>query len=135
MTEQSAYPRIDEAVLIDYAVGILRRFGAGADDARITAEVLAASDVRGIESHGVARMEQYVKMIEAGMLDPTAQPVIVRQSGATALVDAQNGLGQVAGVFAMRLAIGKARVADVGGGFGFSLQPLWDRGLLSDDGP
>src|SRR6185312_16976624 len=114
MTEQSAYPRIDEAVLIDYAVGILRRLGTSDDDARVTAEVLAASDVRGIESHGVARMEQYVKMIEAGMLDPTAQPVIVRQSGATALVDAQNGLGQVAGVFAMRLAIEKARVADVG---------------------
>jgi L-2-hydroxycarboxylate dehydrogenase (NAD+) len=114
MTEQSAYPRIDETVLIDYAVGILRRLGTSVEDAQVTAVVLAASDLRGIESHGVARMEQYVKMIEAGMLDPTAQPVIVRQSGATALVDAQNGLGQVAGVFAMRLAIEKARVADVG---------------------
>ncbi len=114
MTEQSAYPRIDEAVLIDYTAAILRVLGAGPADARVTAEVLAASDVRGIESHGVARLEQYVKMIQEGMLDPAAQPVIVRQSGSTALVDGQNGLGQVAGVFAMHLAIEKAKVADVG---------------------
>ena len=114
MTEQPDYPRIDEAILIDYTASIVAHLGASVADAHTTAEVLAASDVRGIESHGVARLEQYVKMIQAGMLDPTAQPVITRQSGATALVDARNGLGQPAGVFAMRLAIEKARVADVG---------------------
>ena len=79
-----------------------------------TATVLAASDVRGIESHGVARLELYVAAIEAGVIDPAAQPETVRQSGATALVDAHNGLGQVAGVYAMELAIAKAKVADIG---------------------
>ena len=108
------YPRIAEADLKDYTVAILGARGVGADDARTTAEVLVSSDIRGIESHGVARLEQYVAGIEAGVLDPRAQPTIVRQGAATALVDARNGLGHVAGVFAMKLAIEKAQVADIG---------------------
>jgi LDH2 family malate/lactate/ureidoglycolate dehydrogenase len=75
---------------------------------------LVASDLRGIESHGVARLEQYVAAIDAGVLDPRATPEIVQQGAVTALVDAHNGLGHVAGVFAMRLAIAKAQSADVG---------------------
>jgi LDH2 family malate/lactate/ureidoglycolate dehydrogenase len=86
----------------------------GADDARISARILIASDSRGIESHGVARLPQYVKLIDAGMVNPTARPVVERESASTALVDARNGMGQVAGDFAMRLAIVKARAADVG---------------------
>jgi LDH2 family malate/lactate/ureidoglycolate dehydrogenase len=109
-----AYPRVDEAALTAFTAAIVEHAGVRAAAARITAEVLVASDVRGIESHGVARLEQYIAMIEAGVMDPAAQPEIVRQSAATALVDAHNGLGQVAGVFAMRLAIEKACTADVG---------------------
>jgi LDH2 family malate/lactate/ureidoglycolate dehydrogenase len=114
MFAQDGYPRIAEEDLIAYAAAIFRGHEVRPEDARTAAEVLVASDMRGIESHGVARLEQYVKAIDAGVLDPQAQPEIVRQSGATALVDAHNGLGHVAGVYAMRLAIEKARVADVG---------------------
>jgi len=114
MNPADAYVRIDEADLIAYTAAIVANAGASAGDARTTAEVLVASDVRGIESHGVARLEQYIAMIAAGVMDPKGQPEIVRQSGATALIDAHNGLGQVAGAFAMGLAIEKARVADVG---------------------
>ncbi len=114
MTEQGAYPRIDEAALNGYAAAIFSGHGVPRDDARVAAEVLVASDLRGIESHGVARLEQYVAMIQAGTMDPAAQPETIRESAATALIDAHNGLGQVAGVAAMRLAIAKARTADVG---------------------
>jgi LDH2 family malate/lactate/ureidoglycolate dehydrogenase len=114
MFAQDSYPRIAERDLIAYAAAIFQGHGVRADDARTAAEVLVASDIRGIESHGVARLEQYVKAIDAGVLDPHAQPEIVRQSAATALVDAHNGLGHVAGVYAMRLAIAKAQSADVG---------------------
>lgn len=114
MFAQDGYPRITEEDLIAYAVAIFQAHRVRPEDARTAAEVLVASDLRGIESHGVARLEQYVKAIDAGVLDPEAQPEIVRQSAATALVDAHNGLGHVAGVHAMRLAIAKAQVADVG---------------------
>lgn len=114
MNPPESYPRIDEEALIAYTAAVIAHAGAPLADARTTAAVLVASDVRGIESHGVARLEQYIAMIDAGVLDPAAQPEVVRQSAATALVDAHNGLGQVAGVFAMRLAIEKARATDVG---------------------
>src|SRR5437879_5130450 len=114
MFAQDAYPRIDEETLKTHTAAIVRHAGASAEDARTTAEVLVASDIRGIESHGVARLEQYIASIHAGVLDPKAQPEIIRQSAATALVDAHNGLGQVTGVYAMSLAIEKAKHADVG---------------------
>ena len=114
MNEPVSYPRIAEAALIRYTAAILEGRGTAPGDAQTTATVLAASDVRGIESHGVARLEQYVAAIDAGIIDPAAQPETIRQSGATALVDAHNGLGQVAGVYAMELAIAKAKVADIG---------------------
>src|SRR5579875_2727965 len=92
MNQDQRYPRVDESDLIRYTAAIVEHRGASPDDARTTAEVLVASDVRGIESHGVARLEQYVAAIEAGILDPRAGPEIVRQTLATALIDAHNGL-------------------------------------------
>ena len=108
------YSRIDEGSLRAYAAAIL--CGAGMTDERalIAAGVLVMSDARGIESHGVARLPQYVKLIDAGVLDPAASPVIERETNSTALVDARNGMGQVAGDYAMRLAIAKAHRCDVG---------------------
>lgn len=114
MFENTGYPRIAEDDLKRYTAAILEQRGASGAAARTTAEVLVASDIRGIESHGVARLEQYIAAIDAGVLDPAAEPEIVRQGAATALVDAHNGLGQAAGVFAMALAIEKARRTEVG---------------------
>src|SRR5581483_4404422 len=108
------YARVDEGALCDYTAAILRAAGMGEEGARIAATVLVRSDARGIESHGVARLPQYVKLIDAGVLDPAAAPVVERESAGTALIDGRNGMGQVAGDFAMRLAIAKARVHDVG---------------------
>lgn len=114
MNDTGWYPRVPEAQLQEFTASILRYHGASVEAAQLTAEVLVSSDVRGIESHGVARLEQYVAAIVAGVLDPTASPEIVRESATTALVHAHNGLGQAAGVFAMRLAIAKAHHTDVG---------------------
>ncbi len=108
------YARVDEATLRGYTAAILRGAGMSADDAGVAAAVLTTSDARGIESHGVARLPQYVKLIDAGVLDPAAVPTIERESAVTALVDGRNGMGQVAGDVAMRLAIVKARDHDVG---------------------
>ncbi len=108
------YARVDERALRDYTAAILRGAGMTTDGAGVAAAILTTSDARGIESHGVARLPQYVKLIDAGVLDPAAAPTIERESAATALVDGRNGMGQVAGDVAMRLAIAKARDHDVG---------------------
>ena len=109
----SDYARVDESVLREYTAAILRGAGMTEEGARIAASVLVMSDARGIESHGVARLPQYVKLIDAGVLDPAAEPEVERESASTALVNGHNGMGQVAGDYAMRLAIAKARAHDV----------------------
>jgi len=106
--------RVDADELRGYAAAVLRAAGMDADGAAVTARVLVAADMRGVESHGVARLPQYITLIEAGAVDPTAKPVVERDRPTTALLDARNGMGQVASDAAMRLAIRKAQEHDVG---------------------
>jgi len=106
--------RISAEALAAFTAHILCACGVGDADAATVAAVLVASDVRGISSHGVARLDYYVAMIEAGTIDPRAQPVLARQSASTAILDASNGLGQPVGVQAMTLAMEKAAAHDVG---------------------
>lgn len=86
--------------------------GTPADIAADVAEVLVAADVRGIASHGTARLEQYVKLIDAKVVDPAARPVVVRSRASLTLFDAANGWGHHAGRVAMDRAI--AAAADTG---------------------
>jgi len=108
------YLLVNEDDLDRYTAAILRGAGMTAQGAAVAARVLVTSDARGIESHGVARLPQYVALIDAGVLDPAAAPTVERESASTALVDGHNGMGQVAAMEAMRLAIAKAHAHDVG---------------------
>ena len=109
----SEYARVHESVLREYTAAILRGAGMTDEGARTAATVLVMSDARGIESHGVARLPQYVKLIDAGVLDPAAEPEVERESASTALVNGHNGMGQVAGDYAMHLAIARARTHEI----------------------
>jgi LDH2 family malate/lactate/ureidoglycolate dehydrogenase len=106
--------RVAERDLHAFVARVLRYLGVREADADTTAAVLVASDVRGIASHGVARLDYYTALIERGGADPRAEPTIVRESATTAVLDARNGLGQPAGVRAMSLAIEKAAAHDLG---------------------
>ena len=75
------------------------------------AEVLLASDLRGIASHGTARMPQYVKLVQAGVMDPAARPVRERGRPAFARFDARNGWGHHAGRVATDDAIDRAAIS------------------------
>ena len=79
-------------------------------DARIVTDHLVQSNLYGHDSHGVVRMEQYWHAVrEEGVVDPQAVPEIVRDNPCTAVVDANNGFGQVGAVFATKLLIEKAK--------------------------
>jgi L-2-hydroxycarboxylate dehydrogenase (NAD+) len=64
------------------------------------ADVLAAADLRGIDSHGVARLRTYFDMLSLGRINPRPKPHIVRETPSTATVDGDNGLGLVVGPWA-----------------------------------
>ncbi|TWW75794.1 hypothetical protein D4764_13G0004560 [Takifugu flavidus] len=82
--------------------------------ARSLAEVLVEGDHRGHYSHGLNRMDMYVKDIESGICAKDGEPVVEKESAATALVDGKNLLGPVVGNFCMDLAIKKAKEAGIG---------------------
>lgn len=71
-------------------------------------------DVRGHFSHGMNRIDMYLKAIESGKCDPKALPKVLKETPSTASVDANNGLGCHIGKFCMEKAIEKALVTGVG---------------------
>ncbi|XP_070827848.1 uncharacterized oxidoreductase YjmC-like [Chaetodon trifascialis] len=82
--------------------------------ARSLAEVLVEGDYRGHYSHGLNRMDMYVKDIQSGICAKDGEPVVEKESPATALVNGENLLGPVVGNFCMNLAIKKAKEVGVG---------------------
>ncbi|MFH0799497.1 MAG: Ldh family oxidoreductase [Pseudomonadota bacterium] len=113
MVEQDVVVDVDE--LKSFVRNILVKIGVPNDDAMIVADNLVAADLRGIPSHGVARFERYVKGIRDGLIGPVTTLTTVVETAATATLDANDGLGQVAGKAAMELAIRKA--GESGAGF------------------
>lgn len=69
--------------------------GVAAEDAASFAEVLVDADLHGVSTHGVSRLNIYLKRIDAGLIDPHAALKVDRRTGAILALDAGNGLGQV----------------------------------------
>jgi len=104
------YRTTSEAKLRSMVIRTLEKVEVPTPDAETVADVLVAADLRGIESHGVARLESYyVSRIRKGTLDPKATRTVVRETDTTVLLDAGNGLGHPAGKQAMEMVIAKAR--------------------------
>jgi LDH2 family malate/lactate/ureidoglycolate dehydrogenase len=99
-----------------FLVAIFEHYGVSHADAVAEAESLVRADEMGIDSHGVAHImaNAYIPGLRSGEVDAKAQPEVVRQTAATALMDAHGGLGGVATTRAMELAIEKARSTGAG---------------------
>ena len=92
---------------------IFERCGMAEDDAAIVADQLVKADLRGIHSHGVIRVPLYAGKLTKGGVNPRGRPRVIKDASAALVVDGDNSMGQVAGVFAMRQAIERARVTNV----------------------
>src|SRR6266851_5588597 len=106
---------VSEAALRRTVTQIFEKLGVTPDDSAEGADVLTMTDLRGVETHGVSNMLRvYVRDYKAGKLDPRPGWQVVRQSPATAVIDAERRLGIMVGPKAMRLAIEMARAVGVG---------------------
>ncbi|PWU25389.1 MAG: malate dehydrogenase [Candidatus Rokuibacteriota bacterium] len=106
---------VAEAALRRTVTQIFEKVGVTPDDAAVAADVLTMTDLRGVETHGVSNMlRMYVRDYKAGKLDARPGWQVVRESPATAVIDAERRLGVIVGPKAMRLAIDKARNVGVG---------------------
>jgi len=87
---------VEPAELARFASQVLQTQGMRAEDAAQVAEVLMWADLRGVSSHGVSRLPQYIGFIERGDLDPRATPRMRMTKGAAFVLDAAHAAGPVA---------------------------------------
>lgn len=127
--------------LSNYCMKALVACGVSEKNARTTAEVLVNADMRGVYSHGVIRMIGYVDCLRSGGVKANAVPKIINEGPSNALVDADQGLGIPASVFATELARKKAKETGIGivnvfnshhhGACGYYSQSLTEDGFVS----
>lgn len=100
--------------LHEFAVNLFIKIGCPNDQAIEAANVLLSADLRGVDSHGVARLVGYLRLYEKNRINSHPQLSVVHETPSTAVVDGDAGLGLVAGPYAMRLAIEKAKNVGTG---------------------
>lgn len=100
--------------LKDFTYKVFKKIGCPEDQAVLATDVLLNADLRGIDSHGIARLSGYVRLWEAKRVNANPQVKIVHESPSTAVVDGDSGLGLVVAPQAMEIAIKKASVAGTG---------------------
>ncbi len=112
---QETESRIRAEFLKRFCERVFQKLGALKEDARISAEILVEADLRGVDSHGVARLRPlYVTWMQDGTVVPQPDERVVSETPSTAVIDAGGGLGQPVSYRAMAKAIQKAR--EVGSG-------------------
>jgi LDH2 family malate/lactate/ureidoglycolate dehydrogenase len=107
-------PLVAIDALIDFIARALAAAGVPPEDARVVAGLMAESDARGADAHGVFRLPQYVKQIQGGAVNPRANIRVIENRPGTALLDGDNGLGHLVMKRATELAIEKARQCGIG---------------------
>lgn len=105
---------VSHARLRDFIAAVLEALKMSPSNAALTAELMVRTDLRGVDSHGIGMLPKYVEWTRAGFIDPAAEPVIVRDDMATALLDGQKGLGHPVSVMAMDMALTKAATYGIG---------------------
>jgi len=106
--------KVTAEALLQFCGACFEQLGLPTVDARLTAENLVFANLRGVDSHGVIRLKIYADRLRAGGFRAGTKPRLVSESESTALLDAGQGIGPVAGVAAMNLAIAKAQKTGAG---------------------
>jgi L-2-hydroxycarboxylate dehydrogenase (NAD+) len=101
-------------IVHSFTIDVFQALGTPPEDAQICADVLIASDLRGIESHGVGRLKYYYDRIRAGVQFVETKIEIIKETETTAVLDGHHGMGHVIAYRAMRLAMDKARERGLG---------------------
>ena len=89
--------------------------GAPLHIAQDVAQILVNANLAGHDSHGVLRIPGYLHGIESGGLSPTAEPVIIKETDTTLIVDGKTCLGHFAARQAMTWTIAKAKKSNLCG--------------------
>ncbi len=97
-----------------FTISAFKKIGCSNEQAELATEVLLSADLRGIDSHGVARLSGYIRLWEAKRINAIPNIHIIHESPSTAVVDGDGGLGLVVAPYAMKVAIEKAKQCGTG---------------------
>lgn len=100
--------------LFNFVYRVFLKMGCNEEHAILAARVLLAADMRGVDSHGVARLSGYVRLWQAKRINARPNIRVVHETPSTAVVDGDAGLGLAVAPFAMQVAIEKAEKAGTG---------------------
>ncbi|HYM93702.1 MAG TPA: Ldh family oxidoreductase [Chitinophagaceae bacterium] len=100
--------------LFDFAKNIFQKIGSPDEHAITAAKTLLSADLRGIDSHGVARLSGYVRLWEVKRVNANPEIRIIHETPSTAVIDGDSGLGLVVAPFAMQVAIEKTKNVGTG---------------------
>ncbi len=100
--------------LFDFTKAIFQKIGCSNEHATTATNSLLSADLRGIDSHGVARLSGYIRLWEVKRINATPNIKVIHETPSTAVVDGDSGLGLVIAPFAMQIAIEKAKQVGTG---------------------
>lgn len=100
--------------LQSFTLDLFRYIGCSMEESILATEVLLTADLRGIDSHGIARLSGYVRLWESKRINAQPDIKVVHETPSTAVVDGDGGLGLVVGPKAMEIALEKARKVGTG---------------------
>ena len=97
-----------------FGEGVFQRVNVPKKDAKIVAEILVESNLRGIDTHGIYLSNLYVRRLKQGLINPTPQFSFERSRAGVGILDADFSLGQLSTIEAARKAVELAREAGLG---------------------
>ena len=100
--------------LAQFVQPVFEQIGCSASDAELATRALISADLRGIDSHGVARLSGYVRLWEVGRVNAKPNIRIMHETPSTAVVDGDGGLGLIVATKAMAIAIEKSKQVGTG---------------------
>jgi LDH2 family malate/lactate/ureidoglycolate dehydrogenase len=100
--------------LFSFTKTIFQRAGCSEKDSDTAANTLLAADLRGIDSHGIARLNGYIRLWETGRVNTNPSVRVIHETPSTSVVDGDSGLGLIVAPFAMQVAIEKAKNVGTG---------------------
>ncbi|MES2616234.1 MAG: Ldh family oxidoreductase [Bacteroidota bacterium] len=116
MSQSSTFSTLGVSDLTAYTISIFKAIGCSDYDAALAADVLIKADLRGIDSHGVARLSGYVRLYENNRINTRPNIHISKEKASVFTIDGDGGLGLVVAPRAMEIAIEKTGLH--GSGFG-----------------
>jgi L-2-hydroxycarboxylate dehydrogenase (NAD+) len=100
--------------LLDFTREVFFKIGCSEEHASIASKALLSADLRGIDSHGIARLSGYVRLWESKRVNAKPDIRVIHQTPSTAVVDGDAGLGLIVATYAMQIAIEKAKQVGTG---------------------